>query len=205
MKNAANVVSVVFHPLLLTTILFGLLFLFAPYLLLPINQDFAGVFILVIFLTTFVIPLISLSIFRATNMIPDFHMTDRADRLIPFIFISVFYLLTTIMFTVKFSINPSVNLVFFATTAIVILVTLFTLRLKVSVHGAGAGGMIGFLAAFSVMDPLNRLLVPLALSIIVAGIVMSARLFLNAHTPKEVYLGTFLGFTISFFSTLTFS
>jgi membrane-associated phospholipid phosphatase len=205
MKNVANLVSVVFHPLLLTTILFGLLFLFAPYLLLPVNQDFAGIFILVIFLTTFVIPLISLSIFRATNMIPDFHMKDRVDRLIPFIFISIFYLLTTIMFTVKFSINQMVNLVFFTTTSIVILVTIFTLKLKISVHGAGTGGMIGFLAAFSVLDPMNRLLIPLALSIVVAGIVMSARLFLNAHTPKEVYLGTFLGFTVSFFSTLIFS
>ena len=92
MRKAAELVSVFFHPLLLTSMLFGLLFLFAPYMLLPIREDFAGIFILVIFLTTFVIPLISLSIFRATNMIPDFHMSERADRLIPFVFISIFYI-----------------------------------------------------------------------------------------------------------------
>lgn len=140
-----------------------------------------------------------------TNMIPDYYMTDRRDRLIPFIFISIFYLLTTIMFAVKFTINPTISLIFYATTAIIVAATAITTQLKVSVHGAGIGGLVGFLMGFSIIDPMNQLMVPLVTAIVIAGLVLSSRLYLNVHSPREVHLGTFLGFILSFFGILIFS
>lgn len=54
------------------------------------------------------------------------------------------------------------------------------------------------------MFPMNKvseegtLLIPTAVVIIVAGLVMSSRLALNAHTPRELLVGSVTGFAIGF-------
>jgi membrane-associated phospholipid phosphatase len=56
--------------------------------------------------------------------------------------------------------------------------------------------------------PLNKavengsLLWPTLIVLIVAGLVMSARLYLNAHTPREVLYGALAGFSIGFFGMI---
>ena len=57
----------------------------------------------------------------------------------------------------------------------------------------GAGGLVGALAGLGVVLPTNML--PwLSLGLLIAGLVGYARLQLNAHQPKEVYVGFFTGF-----------
>jgi len=42
------------------------------------------------------------------------------------------------------------------------------------------------------------LLWPTALAILAAGAVMSSRLYLNAHTPRQILIGSVAGFAIGF-------
>ncbi len=44
----------------------------------------------------------------------------------------------------------------------------------------------------------SYLLWPTAAVIVVAGLVMSARLYLDAHTPRQVMIGGVVGFGIGF-------
>ena len=188
----------------MTTILFLVLFWFTPSTLEPINKSFFGPFILVIFLTTFVIPALSVTIFKYTNMISDIALRDRRERVLPFVFASIFYLITTGVFLFRFSINQTVNVVFVATSILILMMTVITLFWKISVHGAGAGGMAGFLIAFTIKDPVNLLFVPMLLAIVASGLVMSARLQLDAHTPRQVYGGWALGVVTGFVAVFWF-
>jgi len=56
--------------------------------------------------------------------------------------------------------------------------------------------------------PLNQvteqmsLLWPTAFTILATGLVMSSRLLLDAHTPREVMYGSVVGFVVGFFGMI---
>ena len=66
-------------------------------------------------------------------------------------------------------------------------------KFKVSLHGVGMGALAGFV--FMYFLDMELYVLPLLLAIfILGGIVLSARMFLNAHNIKEVAIGYALGF-----------
>lgn len=58
------------------------------------------------------------------------------------------------------------------------------------------GGLIGFLAGFCYQAASLELVVALVLSMLIAGLVMSARLALEVHTLGQVFLGKGIGVLI---------
>jgi len=101
--------------------------------------------------------------------------------------------------------SPTVGLILGTITFIIILITVITLFVKISAHSAGVGGLFGFLLVFHLNTPQNGMIWILVLTVLLSGTVMSARLYLNVHKPKEVYLGVLLGFVISFLSIVFFA
>jgi hypothetical protein len=193
-KKVAHVISVVFHPLLMTTYLFVILFVYLPSLLLPARASMWLLFL--IFLMTFLLPSLNFLFFRFTGTIRDLAMTERRDRILPFIFISILYGVVTYMFYWKFPV-PNLLKLMAIITCMVIACAVVTPFYKLSVHSLAVWGIIG------ILTPLNQategmLLYPLAIGILIAGIVMSARLLLNAHVPREVLVGGVMGFAIGF-------
>ena len=69
---------------------------------------------------------------------------------------------------------------------------LFNLKIKTSLHTLGIGGIIGFVMVMSYEYQLNFNAF-LAGLFVVAGLIGVSRLALNAHRPKEVYIGFVLG------------
>jgi membrane-associated phospholipid phosphatase len=193
-KKTAQVISVVFHPLLMTTYLFVVLSLYLPSLLLPARSSLWLIFL--IFLMTFLLPSFNFLFFRFSGTIRDLSFGERKDRVLPFAFIAILYCVVTIMFYWKFPV-PNLLKLMLIVTAMVIVSSLTTLFYKVSVHSVGVWGILGILV------PLNQatdgmLLYPLTGGLVIAGAVMSARLLLNAHVPREVMIGGVMGFAIGF-------
>lgn len=197
-RKFANLISIVLHPLLMPTIVFFVIFNFAPTLAGGVKNEGVYMLLFAIFITTFVLPLLSIGILKFSSTIPDFYMRTRQERIIPFVFISIFYAITTYMFFPKLRLNEVLIMVMAGITAIVILVTIITFFWKISVHSAGISGAVGFIMALNVLFPHTSLLYPLLALIILAGMVMSARLYLNSHHPNEVLGGCVLGFIVSF-------
>lgn len=86
-------------------------------------------------------------------------------------------------------------------TGISLLVSLITLSWKISVHSVAVSSLVGFLLAALLVRAEYDLLYPLIGCILAAGAVMSARLYLNVHTPSQVGWGCLAGFAISFMVT----
>lgn len=64
---------------------------------------------------------------------------------------------------------------------------------KISLHGVGMGALAGFVLMYFLGMELYSL--PILLSVfILGGVVLSTRMFLNAHNLKEVVTGYGLGF-----------
>ena len=183
----------------MTTYLFLLLIYFIPVVLQPARPSIW--IILLIFVTTFALPAINFLMLRLTSSISDLSMPQRHQRILPFIFISAIYVFVTIMIYWKFPIPNLVKLMVIVST-MVVFGTLITLFYKLSIHSLALWGMVGMLLPMNKVSEVNELLLPTAIVVVIAGLVMSARLALNAHTPREVMIGSVAGFTIGFFGMI---
>ncbi|MEQ9412838.1 MAG: hypothetical protein RIF39_03355 [Cyclobacteriaceae bacterium] len=199
MKGAAKVISAVFHPLLMTTYLFLLLTYFLPVILQPAQPSLW--IILLIFVTTFALPAVNFLLLRLTGSIRDLSMPHRHQRILPFIFISAIYVFVTVMFYWKFPI-PNLLRLMMIVSAMVVFATIVTFFYKLSVHSLAMWGAVGMMLPMNKVSEVSSLLIPTAIVIVVAGVVMSARLALNAHTPREILIGSTSGFAIGFFGMI---
>jgi membrane-associated phospholipid phosphatase len=68
---------------------------------------------------------------------------------------------------------------------------------KISIHSAGAGGVIGALIAYSILFVFNPIWY-LCLLILLAGAVGTARMLLRQHNLSQVVVGTILGVVCGF-------
>lgn len=102
------------------------------------------------------------------------------------------------MFVFKIQVNEIIGLLLLATTLLVAVLTIITVWFKVSIHAAAISGVVGFFLVFGLKFPDSQALYPLLILLILAGLVMSARLQLNAHTPKEILAGTITGLVVCF-------
>lgn len=207
MKIVAQILSYVFHPLIIPTYMVLLLLLINPYLF-GVNSLHQGFLIILrIFFTTFLIPSVAVLIMKGVGLISSLEMEERTDRVGPFIATGVFYLWAFRSLLADTSV-PSAYLVAVLGATIVLFVCFFiNIFYKLSVHAAGMAGFLGMVLIcmhlYSVgifkMDvpflgeciiSMNFILVA---SILAAAAVMSARLILNVHSLGQITLGFTVG------------
>lgn len=200
----ARIVSWIFHPLLLATYLFALFTVLLPAGMDPIKEDGQWKFVFLIFCITFVLPALNIFLFRTLGFISSLSLENRLERLVPFSFVTVMYVLVTWLLYTRTRIGMNDNLLKFLILidALVLIATATTFFYKISVHSMAAWGFIGILLPLNKVSEEGRLFVPTIIAIAVAGLVMSSRLQLNAHTPREVMAGALTGLLVSFGSML---
>ncbi len=187
-----------FHPLLMPPVLFILMYQFSPTILRPITHTAVLYLICMIFILTSILPLLLITILRYTDVISSFSIENRKERITPFIFICGIYLIVTILFFTKYNLNDVISILFSGITILLILITLTTFLLKVSVHAAGICGLAGFILGLGYKFSIHEMVWPFMAIVIVAGMVLSTRLYLKAHTQREIYLGSLVGFVVCF-------
>ncbi|MBT1688217.1 hypothetical protein [Dawidia soli] len=200
MNTAARVVSFLFHPLLMATYLFGLFAWMLPLALSPLREEGHGRFILIIFSITFAMPALAMGIFRSMGTINSVMMHSRRERVIPFLFTTALYGTLTYMFYTRTGVRFDDNLFRFMLIidALVVIGTLLTLFWKVSMHSLAAWGFTGIVLALNRLTEDGSLLYPLIFSLVVTGLVMSARMQLQAHSLREVTAGAIAGLLTGF-------
>jgi hypothetical protein len=179
------------------TYLMALLAFYLPGALYPISSDVLPGFLLIIFLMTFVIPVLGVSFFRIFGNISSFIMEDRRERIYPFFFTSLFYLIVTYLFYSKTRIGLDDNLlkILMIVDALVVVSAVITLFYKISVHSLAVCGILGILLPLNRVAVDSSLFYPTLTVVVIAGAVMSSRLQLNAHSIREVLVGAVVGIT----------
>ena len=183
-------ISIVFHPIVIPTIGILLYFIFTP---INVNNYVKATVLAFIFITTYILPLFILILFKKLNLIKSFKAESIQERKTPVvIMIIVFYLLVS---TFKKSPNLSdIGLLFYATClGLICVYTLFSLKIKTSIHLLSIGITTGFFFTLTTLYNENLILL-ISLLLLLSGLMANARLHLKAHTEKEVYIGFFIGF-----------
>ena len=200
MNILARVVSIIFHPLLMTTYLFGMFYFFLPSVLFPISQERQRALMVFIAMMTFALPALGISMLRTVGAISSFTMLERRERIRPFFLITIVYLFFTYFFAFKLGLGLEDNWFKFLLIIdlLVIASTVITFFYKISIHSIGVMGILGIILPLNRAVESNTLFIPTIVLIVIAGIVMSARLQLNSHTTREVWIGAVTGFLIGF-------
>jgi len=168
--------------------------------------------VLLVFLSTFAMPAFALFLMRRLNMVSSLSLEDRHERIGPYIISGVFYMWMFINFKNNQTIPFALTVATLGATIGLFSAFFFNNFTKISAHGIGMGGLTG-LATINAMYfsfdtfALNTWLFgPLEISttfvvmvvILLTGLVCSARMYLGAHTPGQLYGGLVAGFVAQF-------
>jgi hypothetical protein len=188
------------------TILFAILFFLAPT---AIGADSLGdwfrfAFLGFIFFYTFVLPAYFIYLLKRWGIISSLKLENLRDRRVPYFLTTAIYVVLGYIIYAKNSMIFPCAYILWSIAAVIFFVAIISLWWQISAHAAGIGGMIGAMAGIIIQFGESSLFAPLLCFILLAGLVIAARLALNAHTPKQVGFGFLLGVGLSVGSVYLF-
>lgn len=207
MKLAASIISWMFLPLIMPVVAL-LLVMFTPAELdytslhslyyIPLNAKLYFIYTFLIF--AFIAPCISIIILKASKIINTIEMDNKKERYAPLVLTAGYSIMLIVLLNQRHSdFYISGHLFAMAYSGLCVSVIFMTINnwTKISLHTGGAGMLVGFLIAYSLEQSL-LLDWPIYFVVGLAGLIISARLILEKHTPKQAYLGFIAGSLITF-------
>lgn len=190
LTKAAEVLSVIFHPLFIP--LYGLLIIYSsPTLLSFIPSQLKRLIFILVLTNNVILPLALAAILYARGAITTFNARDRNERVILLSFALMMYTLTAYLL-LRMEV-PNLFRAYFISIAVVTLITLLITTLyRISLHAAGIGGLLVLIVTMILLYDITTVWQLVAVSI-TGGAVMSSRIYLDDHTPAEVWTGLAAG------------
>lgn len=193
----ANILSWLMVPLMMPV--YGLLLIFGLTILTLAPGLMKLSFIGVVAGINLIMPILLFVLLKRLGFIDDLGLNGRKERLIPYIITIVGYLLTAWFMTGKGA--PLWMSLFFYGGAVAAAINLvINMWWKISAHAAGVAGLIALLLHISHQGMVSpQIFIWLILSIAVAGLLGTARVWLERHTVWQVLAGYTVGFCSVFF------
>lgn len=195
-------ISWLFHPLLMPVYAMIMLLVFQgiSYQMIPLNLKL--LLLGMVFIASVLVPLGLIYLLYKLGLISSLYMNTREERLFPLLVIAIFYYVTYYLLK-GIPLSLIYHMYMLGGTLLAIVLMAINFFRKVSLHAAGMGALTGLTAGTAFHDGAN-LGLPIAVLLLLSGVVASARIKLNAHQPSEVYLGWVTGALIMFFTGFLF-
>lgn len=208
MKILAKIISILFHPVFVPVYLSFIIVEFNPNKFPSLFGKHYVVVMSMIVILMVGFPLVTLLIMRGLGMVSSFKLSNVKERFIPMIAIATFYLWTFMMFKPNsntiYDVGSLMSNMILGSIIAIFLAFFFNSFYKISLHSIGAGAMVGLIMNIMPNATYDMTII-FILSIIVAGAVATARLYLKEHTNKEVYMGLLVGYFAQFMAYQVFA
>lgn len=191
----AKLVSFLFHPIFMP--LFGLIIIFhSGVYSVNVPLEYKRFVYWVVILCNVLLPLSIIPALIYFKNIKNYNINERRERLIPLFFTTVcFYI--GYYYVSKITPVRLVNLFLFSSTVVIMVILFISLFWKISIHMAGIGGVTGMIIALTFIYGIDTTII-LSISILMAGLIASSRLALNAHNLSQLITGFFVGTLVVF-------
>jgi hypothetical protein len=199
LRSVAYILSVIFHPIFVPIYLFLLLTEIEPVMSLYFTDDIRWRFAASLVVTTVLGPALSMYVMKKRGLIKDLEMSELRGRSVIFLITAFYYVFTYVMLK-DIEMPRVIHGLFIGMMLTLVLMALISLRFKISAHLAAMGGACGVLTWVFVNYGVWESSWVITLSFL-AGLIASARLYLQAHTLPEVGAGFALGI-LSIFGSL---
>lgn len=197
----ANLISWIFHPLLIPSYLFTAVSLHYPTVLQTVVPGY-WIFLLMLLLTG-VLPALNIFLLRMMGSVKDLEMPDRKDRIFPFLLVAFIYGMVAYLFYSKYP-APGILSLLYILCILTLLALIINFYIKLSIHALSIVCATAVLTTLALQEGSGNVLFPVIFGWLASGLVMSSRLALDAHTLKEVTLGGSVGLIGGVAGTLFF-
>lgn len=188
----SNIISWLFVPLLMPV--YGILLIFNLSILSLASFHTKLYFTLIVLGVNFIFPMMMVLVLKRMGLIQDIGLNGRRERLIPYI-ITIICLAGTGWF-LHFKGAPLWVAMFFAGGSLAALINLIVnFKWKISAHAAGIAGIVAMLIQITKEGfPIHGMSFWIVCTILLAGLLCSARVWLGRHTLLQVLAGSGVGF-----------
>ncbi|WP_118950151.1 hypothetical protein [Taibaiella helva] len=191
LRGPSRVISYIFHPVFMPTIMAILVSYLNRAAFAALDMPHRLQLLGNIALNTILFPILTTLLLKALGFIDSIQMHKSKDRIIPLIATMIFYFWAyLIMKNVQAPL--SLRVLMLGAFWGVIAVFIINIFVKISMHTAAAGGVLGIVLVVMMISHIN-LFLPLLLALLIGGIIGTARMVLQAHKPSEVWLGYLVG------------
>jgi len=196
--SAARWLSLIFRPEFFPLLGFVCLFSFTYLSLLP--WAFKGTVLSLVLLGTVLLPRWTIHFWHKVRGWERHFLRIRENRLFPYLIYILYYAFTLHTLS-RFHLPLYMSGILVGALMIQACCFLINLRWKISMHCAGAGGIIGALSGYGYLfyfNPIGYICV----CILLAGLLGSSRMLLRQHDLWQVIAGTFVGVVGGFLGVL---
>ncbi len=190
MKNLSLVVSYLFHPILVA--FFGLLIILFRLNFVMINGKMLEAICVISFVLMVILPSLLIYIGYKFKIFPSIYLEKKEERYLPLLITGISYYLAYNLFS-SWSVPGIIQLYILGSILTIIVSLLISIVWKISLHSLSIGSVSGMLIGISSRTQINISFEILAI-LFLSGIIIGSRLYLNAHTKAEVYIGFASGF-----------
>lgn len=188
----AQFLSVVLHPVLMPSYALLLIFRQSTYFSHTVPPEAKYAIFSIIFLNTFLVPVLISYILVKRGWIKSLEMQKREERLLPFITNLILMIFSAFMIY-KLKLPRVFFLLTLGAAAAIAVAVIVNIKWKISIHMIGIGGLVGTFFGLSTF-----LLIDLRMAIIffllISGLLGVARLTVGTHTQGQIYVGFIAGF-----------
>jgi hypothetical protein len=190
MKTLSQIISYIFHPLIIPTIGVFIIFNSGTYMSNLIPEAKQLIYILV-FTSTFLFPVLIMPFLLWQKIINSVYAETSKERIIPILLTLIFYYFGYYIIS-SYNISGLIR-AFYLASIISLTVTFFiNIKWKISTHMIGLGGLVGLVIGISLRLDVD-LIIYLILLVFISGLVGSARLKLNSHNIHQISAGFYIG------------
>ena len=192
LRLLARIISYIFHPLFVPVYLVAFLVYIQPYLYSGFSIWEKKIILIQAFVMYTFFPLITVGLLKALKLIHSIYLKTQRDRIIPYMACGVWYFWA---WWVRYNLpGTPKELVSFSfavllTSSIGLIANIY---MKVSMH-AMAMGVVGTIMILMGFSQDISFTVFTSVTLLITGLVCTARLIASDHTPKEIYTGLFIG------------
>jgi hypothetical protein len=191
MRKAAVFLSYLLHPVFALTWLTSF-FVFTQnyfsYFMSPAKKIFL---LAAVFIFTVILPLLNTFLLKRLGYIKSIYMNTSSERLMPYLsslvlHAGLFYIIHDLAVPTFF------KYLVLTSVSVILALLLVNFITKVSAHATSVGGLFGTICFYEFIS-YRPMLLPVCICLILSGLSGFARLYLEAHTEKQVYVGFVTG------------
>jgi len=188
----AKVISYLFHPLFIPVYLCWLIVKTQSYLFGSFSEWEKTIFVVRFGVMYAFFPLVSVLLLKALKFISSIQLKTQRDRIIPYVICMIYYWWMWYVLHNQPQYPGEFVQLSFAIFLASIGGLMANISMKVSMHAIAAGVGIAFVMLLGFSQDLN-FGVYISGSILLTGAICTARFIDSDHTPKEIYVGLFIG------------
>lgn len=190
-RKLAHFLSYLFHPFWMPSFMVLILYWITLNGAVRFQSAVWYFIIIIVLVNTIIIPILLIWLMKRLKMIESLSLSNKKDRLYPFLITALFYFTTWFVFR-SLNIIPFLSSIFIIATVLVLLAAIINVLWKISIHNMSMGAISAAIVFLTASHYIASSW-PAYIILLLSGLVGFARLKLRAHTPAQVYGGFIVG------------